>query len=126
MPRFAILLFCFVAPATAFAQDMAASRGTAGINDDGVCARPCIRAGGRPCRPCLPGIGPADPNWSGAVAETAEANALFGANIREHAERDPEYRQSRDYAEDRKTFHDTREAVEGMNKVVKALSDAPE
>ncbi len=110
-------LLCAISVVGSAVAQEATSVGAQGINDDGFCVRPCSRMGGRPCRPCLPRVGPGSPEWDDAVAETARDNESFAEKIKDIAKVDREYRESPDYKLDRKAYRDVERAVKHMNKI---------
>ena len=87
-----------------------------GRNDNGECVSPCSRAGGMPCQPCLPMIGPGSDDWEKSVAQVDSGNRAFLEAARERAEHDTEYRE-RSFAADRQAYDDVQRDVRSMREI---------
>lgn len=103
-----------------FASASALAQGRKGLDDNGNCVAPCTRAGGMPCRPCLPRIGPGDDEWSVEVAQFGRESEAFRLSIRQRADSDAAYRLSRQYREDRRAaaqLQDTMKALSALTRL---------
>ena len=94
-----------------------------GLNDSGDCVSPCARAGGMPCRPCPPRIGPGDERWLEVVKQYGQGGDAFTASVRERAERDPSYRESDGYRNDVRASNRDRERFNAMREVARIPRD---
>jgi hypothetical protein len=107
----------FVVSVILLSQLPSAALARRGLNDGGNCVEPCVKSGGRPCRPCYPrNVGPGDPEWSGTLGSARSDAEAFRAEVRDRAERDPAYRRSDEFAIDRKAAKDFERSVRLMSK----------
>lgn len=95
------------------------AQGRRGLDDNGNCVAPCSRAGGMPCRPCLPRTGPGSEQWLSEVEQFARGTDAFRLSVSRRAYADPTYRVSAQYEKDRTAAAELVRTTEALNALTR-------